>query len=222
MSSALPRRVGDCHAAIAAVLGPMSLTFFDAGLNTPRARSPRYHADRSRSSSQPPSKSVQFNLDTPGSSSPSSPEHIRKRRQRNGNHEKHVYNDDHSSFSDDPNMSRPSTSSSQPHGHRKHRHHHRHDPPPSAPLNPTSSANTLVNPARPPSPAHSDSTIDLPQRFDEKGRRIPEKGEDPLTDTIEGLLGGGGGFGKLLKGFLGGDDDPLGDGGKKERRRRRD
>lgn len=63
----------------------------------------------------------------------------------------------------------------------------------------------------------------MPHRFDEKGRKIPKQGEeDPLADTIEGLLGGGGGLGKFMKGFLGGEDDPLGDAGKKGRRRRRD
>lgn len=64
--------------------------------------------------------------------------------------------------------------------------------------------------------------MDLPERFDSKGRRIPDKGEDPLADKVEELLGGGGGFGKFIKGFLGGEDDPMGDGGKKSRRRRRD
>lgn len=200
----------------------MLLTCHDPGLNTPRARSPPIQGKgQSRSSSQPPSKSVQFNLDTPEASSPSSPEHIRMRRQRNGNHDKNNdYNDEHS-FSDNPSTSYQSASSSasRPQGRRKHRSYHHDDPPPS---NPNSSANTLVNSARSPSPAPSDATIDLPQRFDEKGRKIPEKGEDPLTETIEGLLGGGGGLGKFMKGFLGGEDDPLGDGGKKARRRRRD
>lgn len=157
-------------------------------------------------------------------SSPSPPEHIRKRRQRNGNHDKNNYNDDYSSFSDDPSTSYQSatSSSSRSHGNRKHRHHHRHDPPPAAPSNPDSSTNTLVNSARSSSPANSDSTIDLPQRFDEKGRKIPEEGEDPLVDMAQNLLGEGGGFSKFLKGFLGGEDDPLGDGDKKGRRRRRD
>ena len=165
---------------------------------------------------------MQFNLDTPDTSSPSSPQHIRKRRQRNGNSDKNQYTDDYSSFSDDPSTSH--FSSSRPHGHHKHRHRHHDDPPPpqSAPSNPNSSANTLVNSARSPSPTPSDATVDLPQRFDEKGRRIPEKDEDPLADKIEDLLGGRGGFGKFMKGFLGGEDDPLGDGGKPRRRKRRD
>ncbi|KAL8728323.1 MAG: hypothetical protein Q9166_005466 [cf. Caloplaca sp. 2 TL-2023] len=202
----------------------------EEGLTTPRAFSPQSSGDRHRSSSQPPFKSVQFNLDTPDTSSPSSPEHIRKRRQRTGSHDRDQYRDDsinneYSSFSDNPSTSHPSnrsaSSSSRPHKHRHH-HHHRQESAPSASSNPNSSANTLVNSARSPSPAKSDTTIDLPQRFDEKGRRIPEKGEDPLADTIEGLLSGGGGIGKFMKGFLGGEDDPLGDGGKNRRRKRRD
>ncbi|KAI4172162.1 MAG: hypothetical protein LQ343_003722 [Gyalolechia ehrenbergii] len=194
----------------------------EEGLNTPLPRSPQDGRSQSRSASQPPSKSVQFNLGTPDSSSPSSPEHIRKRRQRKGNHDKNQYSDDYSSFSDNPSTSHHSapSSNSRPHAHRQHRHHY--EPPPSAPSNPNSSANTLVNSARSPSPTLSEATIDLPPRFDEKGRKIPEKGEDPLADKIENLFGGGGGIAKLMKGFLGGEDDPLGDGGKSRRRRGRD
>ncbi|KAL9590116.1 MAG: hypothetical protein Q9203_001097 [Teloschistes exilis] len=174
----------------------------EEGLNTPRALSPQGPSvGRPRSASQPPAKSVQFNLDTPDTSSPSSPEHIRKRRQRNHDRDDSSVDDGcySSSFSEDPSStSRPAS-------------------------NPNSSTNTLVNSARSPSPTHSDVTVDLPERFDSKGRRIPDKGEDPLADKVEELLGGGGGgIGKFLKGFLGGEDDPMGDGGKKSRRRRRD
>ncbi|KAI4241252.1 MAG: hypothetical protein L6R40_004668 [Gallowayella cf. fulva] len=195
--------------------------------------SPRDPIARHRSFSQPASKSVQFNLDTPDTSSPSSPEHIRKRRQRTGTHDRNSHRDDNIdneifSLSDNPSTNHPSnhsasSSSSRPHRHRHHRHR-RQESVPSATSNPNSSANTLVNSARSPSPAHSDATIDLPQRFDEKGRKIPEEGEDPLADTIEGLLGGGsGGIAKFMKGFLGGgEDDPLGDGGKNRRRKPRD
>ncbi|KAL8805069.1 MAG: hypothetical protein Q9182_002159 [Xanthomendoza sp. 2 TL-2023] len=203
----------------------------EEGLNVPRGLSPEDSRDRHRSSSQPPSKSVQFNLDTPESSSPSSPEHIRKRRQRTGTHDRNQHRDDnidneYSSLSDNPSTIPPSnpsasSSSSRPHRHH-HRRHRRQESAPSATSNPNSSANTLVNSARSPSPVTSEATIDLPQRFDEKGRKIPEKGEDPLADTIEGLLSGGGGISKFMKGFLGGEDDPLGDGGKNRRRKRRD
>lgn len=51
------------------------------------------------------------------------------------------------------------------------------------------------------SPTDSDSgeTVDLPPRFDSYGKRVPERGEDPIADTVQdiisGLLGGGGGGG---------------------------
>ena len=44
----------------------------------------------------------------------------------------------------------------------------------------------------------SDSTVDLPARFDDRGRRLPERGEDPLADKIEELLHGRGTAGKLF------------------------
>ena len=210
------------------------LTFAASGLSTPRAHSqpPLANGTHQRSSSQQPSKSVQFNLDSPTSSRPSSPEHIRERRQRSrdrhdrtNNHGDGIDSEHSASFSDDPSISHSASSSSRP--HRRRHHHPRHDHDPHHPVVPSnSSANTLVNSAsaRSPSPAQSDATEDLPQRFDNKGRRIPEKGEDPLADKVEQLLSGGGGgsLGKFMKGFLGGEDDPLGDGGKRSRRRQRD
>ena len=68
---------------------------------------------------------------------------------------------------------------------------------------------------REPSPAHSDETIDLPQRFDEHGRRKPERGEDPIADKIEEFLAGKGSAGKLFKNLT----DGLLGGGSKERDR---
>ena len=183
-----------------------------------------------RDSSQPPSKSVQFDLDTPTSTGDSSPDHIRKRRQRaSTNFDENDYlNDGHdsefSSFSDNPSTTHSSSSHSHRHRHSqddpsntsRHKHSHSHRQPPS---NPNSSANTLVNSARSPSPTESDATVDLPERFNKNGERIPEKGEDPIKDVVDGLLGGKG-LGKFVKGFLGGDDDPLGEGGRRRRHRR--
>lgn len=76
--------------------------------------------------------------------------------------------------------------------------------------------------SRSPSPAPSDTTIDLPERFDRYGRRIPERGEDPLADKIEDLLSGKGAAGKFLEkltGAFGGGSDEDGDGGRRRRRR---
>ena len=74
---------------------------------------------------------------------------------------------------------------------------------------------------RTPSPAPSDETIELPARFDEHGRRKPEKGDDPIADKIEEFLAGKGSAGKLFKNLT---DGLLGGGGAKEsgrdRRRR--
>ena len=64
---------------------------------------------------------------------------------------------------------------------------------------------------REPSPAHSDETIELPARFDEHGRRKPERGEDPIADKIEDFLAGKGSAGKLFKNLT---DGLLGGGGR--------
>jgi len=41
----------------------------------------------------------------------------------------------------------------------------------------------------------SSETVDLPARFDSHGKRVPERGEDPIADSVQdlisGLLGGG-------------------------------
>jgi hypothetical protein len=49
------------------------------------------------------------------------------------------------------------------------------------------------------SPAESDSTIDLPPRFDRHGRKKPEKGDDPISEKIEDLLSGKISAGKIIK-----------------------
>jgi hypothetical protein len=42
------------------------------------------------------------------------------------------------------------------------------------------------------SPVTSDSgeTVELPPRFDSHGKRVPERGEDPIADTVQDLLSG--------------------------------
>lgn len=54
----------------------------------------------------------------------------------------------------------------------------------------------------------SDSTVDLPPRFDEQGRKMPERGEDPFMDKINDIFAGrgtaGGLFRRLTGEFLGG------------------
>lgn len=72
---------------------------------------------------------------------------------------------------------------------------------------------------RSPSPTLSDATVDLPPRFDQHGRRRPEKGDDPLADALEDMLSGKGPAGKLFNKFTG----ALGvsDGDDQARRRRK-
>ena len=66
---------------------------------------------------------------------------------------------------------------------------------------------------RDPSPTHSDTTEDLPDRFDKHGKRKHEKAEapgDPIAEKIEEFLSGKGSAGKIFKNitdnFLGGGD----------------
>lgn len=169
-----------------------SLILVTAGLRTPRASSlqPAPPVTQPRASSQPPpnNKSVQFDIDSSG---PSSPEKIRNGRQRKSQHSNHELHESESSMDDGRQ-------------HRNQRRRLSHDG------------------SRSPSPAESDATIDLPDRFDEQGRRIPDKGEDPIIDKIEELLSGKGSAGKYFKsltdGLFGGDED-WGSNGRRRMRR---
>jgi hypothetical protein len=60
------------------------------------------------------------------------------------------------------------------------------------------------------SPADSDATIELPPRFDEKGRRKTNPDDDPLADRIEEMLAGKGAAGKIFGNFLDGIFGPEG------------
>jgi len=54
------------------------------------------------------------------------------------------------------------------------------------------------------SPADSEATVDLPARFDDKGKKRAAEGDDPLADKVEELLSGKGAAGKVLGNFLDG------------------
>ena len=56
----------------------------------------------------------------------------------------------------------------------------------------------------------SDVTIDLPPRFDEKGRKRAEPGDDPLADRFDEVLAGKGVAGKMFGNFLDGFFGPNG------------
>lgn len=64
--------------------------------------------------------------------------------------------------------------------------------------------------ASPPS-VNSDDTIVMPDRFDRQGRKLPERGDDPLADKIQDILNGQGTVGKFFQRFTG--DFLLGGGG---------
>ena len=192
-------RVGDYHYALyTPILEKDSLTKIPTGVNTPRAQSPSRPTLQRRASSQPPptTKTVQFALDTPPSSGSDSPKQIRKRRQH-ASSSKHTQHDGYNS--EDGSASRKNKSRS---GRRRHRHSSGDDHPGSS------------------SPAESDSTVELPERFDERGQPLPPQDDDPMAH-IEELLGGRGSVGRLLENFgLGGGSDD-GDRDRDRRRRRR-
>lgn len=142
---------------------------------------------------------MQFDLGSDSSSissaaSPSSEKHRQRRHQSGGGeHHQHSTKDSKSSSF---------AANDSPRSHRRR-----------------ASQNDLF---RSPSPTPSDATIDMPERFDQYGRRKPERGEDPLADTIDDLFRGNGAVGKFLEnltGALGGGSGENGDGGRRRRRR---
>lgn len=60
------------------------------------------------------------------------------------------------------------------------------------------------------SPAPSDETIDLPERFDKHGRKKAEPREDPMADRLDNILAGKGATGKLFGNFVDGLFGPEG------------
>lgn len=185
----------------------------------PRAPSPLQQSSQYRSSSQPPpaNKSVQFNLDPASPVPPSSPAQIRKRRQRAGStNAQSPYLHPNANQPSDTNVSDSTlVNSDRPPRHRRHHRAHSQDERKQSP-----------NPAE----SESDATIDLPDRFDQYGRKKPEKGDDPLADNIEEFLSGKGKGGKWLSKLLGEEsgeegaraDEDAGVGGREYRDRERE
>ena len=170
------------------------------GISTPRAQSPsrprpRPPLQRRASSQPPPTKSVKFNL---GPSSPRSDSPTHRNRHERAGSSKQSRHDGGYDSEDAPRKNKSS---------RRHRR-----------------ASTDDN-ARAPSPTSSDSTVDLPNRFDTRGRRITEHGEDPVTDRIQELFGGSGSVGKFLQSLTGGggddDDSEVSDRDRRKRKVRR-
>ncbi len=88
---------------------------------------------------------------------------------------------------------------------RRRRHHHRRRS-----ADPASSSGSRSKETRTTSPTGSDATVDLPARFDEKGRKKPETGEDLFADRIDEILQGRGATGKLFGNFVDGIFGPEG------------
>lgn len=200
------RRVGDCYSVLlkeacaqtTAIL-TNALSFLMLGLNTPRVPAPT--APQPRASSQPPpaTKSVQFDLgsDSSSISSAASPSFEKNRK----GHHQSSGGENHQHSTKGSNSS-PFAANDSPRLHRRR-----------------ASQSDLF---RSPSPTPSDATIDMPERFDQYGRRKPERGEDPLADTIDDLFLGNGAVGKFLNnltGAFGGGNGEDGDGGRRRRRR---
>ena len=174
------------------------------------------------SSSQLPSppftgKSVQFDLSQPTQTpEPHSPAVNRRRRRR-----RHHRDNDPIDSSEDSGDVTPTEAAPEPRS-RHRRRHRRHSV--SGGERDASQAGA-AQPRRDTSPsASSDTTVDLPPRFDKQGRKIPERGDDPLVDRLNDFLGQGGPGGKWLDrivGVFGGEGDDVGEDRRKGRRRRR-
>ena len=188
------------------------------GLRTPRNVSPPRNTQQTRASSTPApnTKSVQFD-----DSVPDTPELSRKNSRSDNNKSNsrsHDTNNENDSYDDSYN----SESSIDDRRHSR-RHHTRNG---TTTDNSNRHSRNSQNPNSNARKSHkdesendSDTTIELPPRFDEHGRRKAERGEDPIADKIEDFLTGKGSAGKLFRsltdGLLGGGDD------KPARRRRR-
>ena len=178
----------------------------------PTDRAPSPH--RTRATSQPPPsgprKSVGFaekpEISVFGDSEASSPEHHRHRSRRERGYEA---GDDTDSTPDElrrrsqrqGESSRTLDPSTEDGRKRRHHHRRRSADPSSAPLSQSQGTARSSRPskeARPTSPADSDATVELPARFDEKGRQKVETGQDPVADRIDAILSGKGATGKTV------------------------
>ena len=202
--------------------------------STDRAPSPQ----RPRAVSQPPPtgprKSVAFaekpEVSVAGESEASPPEQDGHRSHRDRNSRGYEAGDDTDSTPDDMRRrsqrsgdggSRnldPATANGDDGRRRRHHHRRRSADPSSSRAEPGSSLGVSKE-NRPTSPADSEATVDLPARFDEKGHKKAEAGDDPVADRIDEILQGKGTAGKLFGNFVDGIFGP--DGRKKGKDRER-
>lgn len=190
---------------------------------TERAASPQ------RSRSQPPAsgrKSVQFaeapevatvSDAAPAGSPTSSPERLRHKHRSSHSHGYEAGDDTDSTPDELRRRGRDHSSRAVEPASIERRHHRRrrsHEPT-SSQGGPSSSSN-VPDMERVTSPTDSEATVELPARFDDRGRKKAEKGDDPLADQVDNLLYRKGATGKLFGNFLEGLIGP--DGRKKKGR----
>ena len=176
-----------------------------------------------RSRSQPPStgrKSVQFAAapqvttledNPPVESEASNPERHRHRHKHSHSGGYEAEEDTDTTPDDLRRQSREHSSRSIDPGSAERKHHRRRRSHESTSSHgEPSSSSKGPNLERVSSPNDSDATIELPPRFDEKGRKRTDAGDDPMGGKIEDILAGKGAAGKLfgnfLDGILGPDD----------------
>lgn len=177
-----------------------------------------------RSSSQPApaSKNVAFDLGSDGSEF-SSPD-LRRHRRRGETSRGYEAEDDSESTLDGRDKRYPthhpvSETESNPEISTRRRKHHRRQREDRRSQRPQPSSRSQPHAHdRSQSPTGSDSTVDLPERFDREGRKKPERGEDLVVDLLEDLLAGKGPGGKYFKKMFGGADDDVDEAGGRRRR----
>ncbi|KAK4936645.1 hypothetical protein LTR10_022497 [Elasticomyces elasticus] len=170
-----------------------------------------------RSRSQPPStgrKSVQFaeapqvtTLADPApveseASSPERPRH-RHKHSRSGGYE--AEEDTDTTADEVRRRSREQSSEFvDPESTERKHHRRRRSHEPTSSRGEASSSSKGPELERVTSPNDSDATVELPPRFDEKGRKRTDAGDDPLGGKIEDILAGKGAAGKVFGNFLDG------------------
>ncbi|OQO01135.1 hypothetical protein B0A48_13378 [Cryoendolithus antarcticus] len=128
--------------------------------------------------------------------------------------------DDRSSRSRERRRRRNADVEASPDGHR---HHHRTTRPDNDGAHDSPSL-FRDKYDHPPHEDDSDSTVEMPARFDERGQRKQESSGNELADSIQALLSGRGGAGELLKGIMGaggGEGESDRESGRSGRKRRR-
>ena len=208
------------------------LTVVTVGVNKTRVPSPlpqKQSMPRSSSQPAPGSKNVAFDLGSEGSrmSSPDARRHRRRGETTRG----YEAEDESESTLDGRDKRYPthhpiSETESDPErsaGHTKHRRRHpgndrsnadhrQHRPRRSSKRQPAARDGGRA------SPAGSDTTIVLPDRFDKEGRKKPERGDDAMADILEDLIAGKGPGGKYFKKIFGTTDDDDDESGRRRRR----